>query len=72
MAGVGPGPSQKVNQLSGALHEWNGHGRSLVPSTGGTWPGREAMRCCRREKRRRRTEERKEFKEEKCCSNEID
>jgi len=31
---VEPGPSQKAGRLSGPLHEWNGHGRSLVPSTG--------------------------------------
>jgi len=35
MGGAGPGPSQKAGRLSGPLHGWNGHGRSLVPSTGG-------------------------------------
>jgi len=35
VGGVGPGPSQKAGWLSGPLHGWNGHGRSLVPSTGG-------------------------------------
>jgi len=35
MGGVGPGPSQKASRLSGPLHGWNGHDRSLVPSTGG-------------------------------------
>jgi len=35
VGGVGPGPSQKAGRLSSPLHGWNGHGRSLVPSTGG-------------------------------------
>ncbi len=35
MGGAGPGPSQKAGRLFGPLHGWNGHGRSLVPSTGG-------------------------------------
>jgi hypothetical protein len=35
VGGAGPGPSQKAGRLSGPLHGWNGHGRSLVPSTGG-------------------------------------
>jgi len=35
MGGAGPGPSQKAGRFSGPLHGWNGHGRSLVPSTGG-------------------------------------
>ncbi len=60
VGGAGPGPSQKAGRLCGPLHGWNGHGRSLVPSTGGAWPGGGALRCCRREKRRRRTEERRE------------
>ncbi len=51
VGGAGPGPSQKAGRLSGPLHGWNGHGRSLVPSTGGAWPGGGALRCCRREKR---------------------
>jgi len=59
---VGPGPSQKAGRLSGPLHGWNGHGRSLVPNTGGAWPGGRALCCYRREKRRRRTEERREEK----------
>jgi len=32
--GVGSGPSQKAGRLSGPLHRWNGHNRSLVPNTG--------------------------------------
>ncbi len=35
MRGAGPGPSQKAGRLSGALHGWNRHGRSLVPNMGG-------------------------------------
>ncbi len=35
VGGAGPGPSQKAGRLSGPLHGWNGHGRSLVPSTSG-------------------------------------
>jgi len=60
VGGVGPGPPQKAGRLSGPLHGWNGHGRSLVPSTGGAWPGGRALRCYKREKKRRRTEERRE------------
>ncbi len=32
--GARPGPSQKARWLSGPLHGWNGHGRSLVPQPG--------------------------------------
>jgi len=35
VGGVRPGSSQKAGRLSAPLHGWNGHGRSLVPSTGG-------------------------------------
>jgi len=35
VGGAGPGPSQKAGWLSGPLHKWNGHDRSLVPSTSG-------------------------------------
>ncbi len=63
VGGAGPGPSQKAGRLSSPLHGWNGHNRSLVPSTGGgAWLGGGALRCCRWEKRRRRTEERREEK----------
>jgi len=34
VGGAEPGSSQKAGWLSGALHGWNGHGRSLVPNTG--------------------------------------
>jgi len=36
VVGAGLGPSQKADWLSGSLHGWNGHSRSLVPNTGGT------------------------------------
>ncbi len=48
--------------FSGSEHGRCGHDRSLVPSTGGAWPGGGALRCCKRKKRRRRTEERREEK----------
>jgi len=35
VGGAGASPSQKADRLSGPLHGWNGHGHSLVPSTGG-------------------------------------
>ncbi len=41
--GVGSGPSQKVGRFSSPLHEWNGHGHSLVPSMGER--GLEEERC---------------------------
>jgi len=71
---------ERARPFSGSQHGRCGHGRSHVPSTGGTWLGRGAsktwlgrgtLRCCRREKRRRSTKEKREFKEEKCCSNEV-
>jgi hypothetical protein len=34
MGGAGASPSQKAGQLFGPLHGWNGHGHSLVPTTG--------------------------------------
>ncbi len=77
VGGARPGPSQKVGPFSGPLHGWNGHGRSLVPSTGRPWPGGGALRCYRREKRRRRTKERREeekrrkergLEEERCAT----
>ncbi len=41
--GVGSGPSQKVGRFSSPLHEWNGHGHSLVPNMGER--GLEEERC---------------------------
>jgi len=56
---TGPSPAFPDSQARAPSR----HGRSLVPSTSGAWPGGGVLRCCRREKRRRRTEERR--KEEK-------
>jgi len=69
VGGVGPGLSQKASRLSDPLHGWNGHGRSLVPSTGEC--GLEEERCAavgerrggggqRREEKKRREEKRRE------------
>ncbi len=55
-----PTRAVRARLFSSSQHGWCGHGRSLIPSTGGVWPGGGALRCCRREKRRRRTEERRE------------
>ncbi len=66
----------RARPFSGSQHGRCEHGRSLVPSTGGAWPGGGALRCCRR-KRRRRTEERREeekrreergLEEERCAA----
>jgi hypothetical protein len=51
---------ERARPFSSSQHGRCGHGRSLVPSTGGAWPGRGAPRCYRGEKRRRRIEERRE------------
>ncbi len=69
--GAGLGPSQKAGRLSGPLHGWNGHDRSLVPSTGGAdtavlWflaraeRGLEEECCAATGERRRRTEKKRE------------
>jgi len=58
-----PARVERAWPFSGSQHGRCGHGRSLVPSTGGTWPGGGALRCCRRKKRRRRTKERREEEE---------
>ncbi len=73
MGGIGLGPSQKANRLSGPLHGWNGHDHFLVPSTGGVgtavrrFPARakrglEEERCAATGKRRGGGGQRKEEK----------
>jgi len=71
-----PAWAVRARPFSGSQHGRCEHGRFLVPSMGGVWPGGGALRCCRREKRRRRTKERREEKkkrkerglEEECCA----
>ncbi len=61
-----PARVERAQPFSGSQHGWCGHGRSLVPSTGGAWPGGGALRCCMRKKRRRRrTEQRREEKKKR-------
>jgi len=57
-----PARAMRARSFSGSQHGLCGHGRSLVPSTSGTWPGGGALRCCMRKKRKRKTEERREEK----------
>jgi len=44
-----PARVERARSFSGSQHGRCGHGRSLVPSTGGAWPGGEVLRCSRRE-----------------------
>ncbi len=61
-----PARVERAQPFSGSQHWRCGHGHSLVPSTGGAWPGGGVLRCCMRKKRRRRrTEQRREEKKKR-------
>ncbi len=74
VGGAGPGPSQKAGRLSSPLHGWNGHNRSLVPSTGGgsvAWRRSAALLQVRKEEEEDRGEKRREergLEEEHCVA----